>query len=317
MREDAMNHILRLHTDSNGAVWCGQNGVRAINSKMIPAEFVASRAFSDARVVRILGLCDNADLIVKAHNTQRRNITMRPGRSVEVGSPLVCPTKAIREDPIEVLQRMWQPDTSARLSANWHTVDSHAFNSYLLAASMGESHDKSAAIFRYHPLSHLFGFFRNSNSDFCMRLVSEILDPRWFTHVDRPHRTTKLMRFLGLTPANFKRLSHGPEDNLEVLRECHNGHRAAVTYGCWSNEDVDDVDYDLPRNFLWRIYRSSRYDWEGALKASQVFVKFVCLHWSDKLSTSNRNLFDSSSFFVTEAEVSAYSNYMSQSQVQG
>jgi len=90
-----------------------------------------------------------------------------------------------------------------------------------------------------------------------------------------------------------------------------------MTFGCWADDDIDDVDYDLPTNFLWRIYRGGGYGWEGALKASQAFVRFVCLHWSDKLSTSKRNLFDSSSFFVTAEETAAYSHYMSQSQVQG
>lgn len=314
-----MNHILRLHTDSNGVVWCGQNGVRAVNSEMLPGEFVTRRSFSDARVVRILGLLSNASLIVKAHNTQMKNIIMRPGRSVEVGSPLVCPTAATREDPTEVLQRMWQPDSSARLSASWRTLDSHAFNSYLLSTSIGGSRDQSMAIFRYHPLRHLLGFFDNPNIDLCMQWVSEVLDPRWFVHIDRPNRMTKLMRFLGLTPANFKVLMNDleAEDGLKGLRECHNGRRAAMTYGCWHNKDVDDVDFDLPNNFLWRIYRHRGYGWEGALKASQAFVRLVAIYWNDKLSAFPRDLFDPSSFFSTEAEVAAYVHYMSQSQVQG
>ena len=264
-----MNKILRLHTDSEGAVWCGQNGVRAVNSKLVPEEFVTHNSFRTAKLVRIMGVHDNADLIVTAYNAQKRlNSSRTPARSalsmsnvrLEVGSPLICPVKALRKDPVEVLQRMWQTDTASRLSANWRTVDANLFNSYLLSMSVGEVSDKSAAIFRYHPTASIFKYLSDYDISACMKFVSEVLDPRWFLHPDRPHRTTRLNRFLGLTPSVFKAIFSG---NAAEMTGAHNISRAIVVNSCWNVGDLDEVDCSAPRNFLWRIYRERGYGWKG------------------------------------------------------
>ena len=318
-----MNDVLRLHTDCDGVVWCGQNGVRAVNSNLLPEEFVSRNAFKTAKLVRVLGVSNNALLIVRAYDAQKKNSSVQlpthtalnvPVKGLEIGSPLLCPTASLRMDPVEVLQRMWQLDTSARLSANWRRVDSHIFNSYLLAVSMMESEDKAKAIFRYHPLTHFFGFFRNFDVQLCMKWVSEILDPRWFIHPDKPHRTTKLMKFLGLTPGNFKLLTSG---KTKLLQHRNGGYRAQLTYLCWNNEDVDEVDYDYPSNFLWRIYRQHDYGWEGALAASRTFVRFASLYWQDSISQSRRKLFDPGIFFKSSEEAEAYYFYTNNSRVQG
>ena len=102
-----MNKILRLHTDSDGIVWCGQNGVRAVNSKLVPEEFVTHNSFRTAKLVRIMGVHDNAGLIVTAYNAQKKlNASRAPAKSalsipnarLEVGSPLMCPVKALRKE---------------------------------------------------------------------------------------------------------------------------------------------------------------------------------------------------------------------------
>lgn len=318
-----MNKTLRLHTDSDGIVWCGQNGVRAINSKLVPEEFVAHNSFRTAKLVRIMGVHDNAELIVTAYNAQKKlNAARPPAKSalsianvrLEVGSPLICPTKALRTDPVEVLQRMWQTDTAARLSSNWRAVDSNLFNSYLLSTSVDGVSDKSAAIFRYHPTSSIFKYLSEYDTNSCMKFVSAVLDPRWFLHPDRPHRMTRLNRFLGLTPSVFKGLfSESPFDVPGV----HNVHRAFVVTSCWNVGNLDDVDYSAPHNFLWRIYRDRGYGWKGALAASISFVRFVSLQWRDKLSGSRRNLFDPSVYFYSQEEVDSYLYYVNSSQVQG
>ena len=315
-----MNKILRLHTDSAGIVWCGQNGVRAVKSKLVPAEFVAHNSFRTAKLVRIMGVSDNAELIVMAYNMQKKlNATRSPAKSalslanarLEVGSPLICPVKSLRKDPVEVLQRMWQTDTASRLSANWRPVDANLFNSYLLSTSEAE---KAEAIFRYHPTAPVFKYLSAYDTAACMQFVSEVLDPRWFIHPDRPHRMTRLNRFLGLTPCAFKALFSG---DASKMTRSHNINRAIVVNSCWNVGDLDEVDCSDPRNFLWRIYRERGYGWKGALAASISFVRFISLQWRDKLSSSRRKLFDPSVYFNSEEEVDSYLYYVSSSQVQG
>lgn len=318
-----MNKILRLHTDSDGIVWCGQNGVRAVNSKLVPEEFVTHNSFRTAKLVRIMGVHDNAGLIVTAYNAQKKlNASRAPAKSalsipnarLEVGSPLMCPVKALRKDPVEVLQRMWQTDTASRISTGWRAVDTNLFNSYLLVTSVDELSDKAAAIFRYHPTSSLFSYFPDCDTKSCMKFVSEVVDPRWFLHPERPHRMTRLNRFLGLTPRVFKAIFSGDATTMVGM---HNIHRAIVVNSCWNLGDLDDVDCLLPRNFLWRIYRERGYGWEGALAASLSFVRFISFQWRDKLSGSRRNLFDPSVYFHSQEEVDSYLYYVNSSQVQG
>ena len=318
-----MNDILRLHTDCDGVVWCGQNGVRAVNSKLLPEEFVSRNTFKTAKRVRVLGTSSNALLIVRAYDAQKKNSLVQlpthtamniPASRLEVGSPAICPTASLRMDPVEALQRMWQLDTSARLSANWRFVDSNIFNSYLLVVSMSESDDKARVVFRYHPLVRFFGFFGHFDVQSCMKWVSEIVDPRWFIHSDKPHRMTKLMRFLGLKPSNFKLLTSG---KTKSLQHKNGGYRAQLTYLCWNTEDSNTVDYDSSSNFLWRIYRDHDYGWEGALAASRAFVRFASLHWQDSINLPRRKLFDPDIFFKSSEEAEAYYFYTNSNRVQG
>lgn len=329
-----MSDILRLHTDCDGVVWCGQNGVRAVNSKLSPEEFVYRNAFKTAKTVRILGTRGNASLIVQAHNAQKKNsrspraaadiVLNKKDAVLELGSPLICPTAFLREDPVEVLQRMWQLDTNARLVSNWRRVDSNVFNSYLLSVNVSKMHDKSptyddlsakaASIFRYHPLYRFFGFFSVSDVDLRMRWVSEVLDPRWFSHSDKPHRITKLTRFLGLTPENFKTIISSDE---AVFSPARPEYRALLTYRCWKATSIDEVDYAAPCSFLWRIHRHYGYGWKGALAASKAFVQFAFLRWNDNLNPARRPLFDPKTYFNNSKEVEAYLTYANGHQLQG
>jgi len=329
-----MNDILRLHTDCDGVVWCGQNGVRAVNSKLSPEEFVYRNAFKTAKTVRILGIRDNASLIVQSYDAQKKNtrsprsaadiVINKKGAVLDIGSPLICPVASLREDPVEVLQRMWQPDTNARLVSNWRRVDSNIFNSYLLAINVSEMHDqsatydeaynKAASIFRYHPLYRFFGFFSSTNVALRMRWVSEVLDPHWFIHADKPHRMTKLTRFLGLTPSNFKSIMSSEETVFSPGRP---EYRAVLTYGCWKTMGIDGVDYSVPCNFLWRIYKHCGCGWKGALAASKAFVRFAFLQWCDNLNPSRRPLFDPKTYFSSSKEVEAYLAYVNSRQLQG
>lgn len=305
-----MSESLRVHTDSDGIVWCGQNGVGAYCTDFSPDEFVATSVFKTAPVVRVMGSAENSKLLLTMYEKHKKAPALAK-RKIWLASPAICPTKRLRDDPTEVLHRMWQSDTTARISANWHVMDAVDFNAYLLRMSVdrdwtGEGiTDKARVIFQYHPAFSALTFLETVDIPLAVKMLSLILDPRWYVHAERPNRLSKLMRFMGMTPANFK----------DDLRE-HSGHdrsRAAVVCNSWFRKGC--VDYNSPRSFLWRIFVHHGGGHVGKLKASEAFIRFIVLHWLENLHavtySTNRKLFDPELFFKTSKEIRAYNTHIS------
>jgi hypothetical protein len=300
-----MSDALRVHTDSDGIVWCGQSGVGAHCTGFSPEEFVTKNVFKTAPVVRAMGSSENSNLLLGMYERHRKAPALAK-RMIWLASPAICITKRLRNDPEEVLYRLWQADTTARISANWHLMKSVDFNAHLLRLSVNVGSDtqgitdKAKVIFQYHPTFSALSFFESVNLDFAIRLLSLILDPRWYAHAERPNRLSKLMRFLGLTDKNFKEDCHGDGG--------YNKDRSDIVSASWHTSE--DVDYDLPRNFLWRIFRHYGGGEKGRLRASESFIRFIVLHWLQELSSSSKRLFEPTLFFKTDAEVTAYNTHI-------
>ena len=313
-----MSELLRLQTDSDGKVWCGYKDVCSHNTNLSVSEFVNTPTFKSAKRTRCLGTSQNANLLVSAHlANKKREAGGEPFSRLEVGSPQLCPTRALRDDPEFCLTRIWQADTEARLLHHWHPVDSFIFNSYLLVDSMNDSSDKALAVFKHHPAFSSVSFVGTSNVSLALQVIAKIVDPRWFWNADKPHRLSKLYKYLGLTPATSKNLSglqsYSSSLDLEKLNAADQSFLTALS---WSTKEIDKVNYSLPENFLWRIYREEDFGWRGLLKASRSFVRFVAYNWLDNI-TLRKNMFDPDSFFKTQNEVLAYKSHMEKSQIQG
>jgi|TARA_R110002051_G_scaffold305965_1_gene376284 hypothetical protein len=302
-----MNDDLRVHTDADGIVWCGQHGVGAYCTGDSPDEFVTKNVFKTAPVVRAMGSSENSKLLLAMYERHKKAPVLAK-RQVLLASPMICHTEKVRADPEEVLYRLWQSDTTARVSANWHLMRSVDFNAYLLHLAVLDSKyaegvtDKAKIIFQYHPAFNAISFFENVDVDSVVSLLSSILDPRWYVHAERPNRLSKLLCFLGLTIRNF--------DESSATLGGYNYDRACMVHSSWSGLDRRPVDYTSPRSFLWRIYRHHGGGDKGSLRASEAFMRFVTLHWLQGLSGSSRRLFDPSLFFKTNDEVVAYNTHM-------
>ena len=302
-----MNDDLRVHTDPAGIVWCGQHGVGAYCTGYLPEEFVTKNVFKTAPVVRAMGSPGNSKLLLAMYERHKKAPVLAK-RQIWLASPSICHTEKVRTDPEEVLYRLWQPDTTARISANWHRMKSVDFNAYLLHLSVSNSNkseginDKARVVFQYHPAFDALSFFEYVDVPSVIFLLSSVIDPRWYVHADRPNRLSKLLRFLGLTLKNFDDSYSGPER--------YNYARASMVYSSWNGPVGRSVDYLSPRNFLWRIYRHYGGGALGNLRASEAFMRFVVLHWLQGLSDSSRRLFDPTLFFKTNAEIVAYNTHM-------
>ena len=313
-----MSDLLRLHTDTEGKVWCGYKDVCSHPTNLSVSDFVNTSTFKSAKQVRCLGTAQNATLITQAHQAiKRRESQGGTFSSLEVGSPQICPVRALRDDPAYCLMRIWQSDSQARLLHHWHPVDSFIFNSYLLVDAVKNSPEKAKVVFKHHPAFFSVSFVGTSNLDLAMQLVAKIVDPRWFWNEDKPHRLSKLYRFLGLIPSNFKNLDNFKEfSSMSDLENPLVVDSSFLTALAWSTREVDSVNYSLPENFLWRIYRENNFSCNGLLKASRNFVQFVTYNWLDNI-TFRKSMFDAGSFFKTQNEVLAYKAYEGQSQKQG
>lgn len=297
-----MNDDLRVHTAPDGVVWCGQNGISARCTGFSPEEFITQSVFKTASVIRALGTPDNSRLLLEMYE-RHRNAPALARRQILIASPNLCPVRSLVQDPEEVLRRIWQPDVTARIAANWHSMGPVNFNAHMLELSVRsnkEITEKSRTIFRYHPVFSVLSFFEQVDVDFVIRLVCLIIDPRWFINTERPNRLSKVMRFSGLTPANFSE----SDDSWGRYRD-----RSLLVRGSWCVDDIPDID--APRNFVWRILEHHGGSSTGMLKASQSFLRFLVLHWMQELRSSKRPLFDPVLFFKTEAEVAAYNEYAS------
>lgn len=294
---------LRVHTDPEGIIWCGQHEVGARCTGYTASEFVTKNVFKTAPAVRVMGSSANIKLLLTMYEKHKSALAPTE-RRIWIASPLLCSTSQLRLNPEEVLYRLWQSDTTARVSARWHSMKSADFNSYLLRSTIeGGSKlqgvtDKAKVIFQYHPAFGALSFFGSTGIQPAMSLLATILDPRWFVHEGRPNRMSRLFKFLGLTQANFE-----PYITNDKGR---NWDKSRLVLNSWSNLRDREVDYTSPLSFLWRIYRYHGGGSRGTLRASEEFVRFIVLHWLEGLNPAKRKLFDPVLFFKTDEEVDAY-----------
>jgi hypothetical protein len=305
MTDDA----LRLHTDDQGIVWCGQNGVRAFCSGLPPAEFVRRQVFRDARQVRLLGVPENSALVLKSHEEVKRS-NKKDRRRVFLGSPKVCHREAFRRDPVFVLQQMWQSDQTAKLPGSWHLLNEKDYNTFLMVHALrsqgGQIGTLAENAVRYHPIWQAITFLPEFHVESAIKLACEIVDPRWYNDSRRPGRVQALLMHLGIEPANIQAFAGIIPP--EATPGCRNWKRAELVLKAWNGLDYGrQMDLDEPRNFLWRIYRDNGGGAKGLLKASKAFVQFIRLVWLQELAASpKREVFCPEIYFKHDCELQAW-----------
>lgn len=303
--------VLRLHTAENDLVWFGDDSTLGCNSYLEADDFVEydSLGFSLDRVrsIRLFGTAKNAALILRLQqirlNAAGTSVAHLP---IMLGSPTICRTDGNLREPEAALHYLWQPESN--LSWQWHHLMSSDYCSYSLIDSLqrefGVVSEKARRIAAYHPAWAAVSFIPHCDIEAACRSLAEIVDPRWYVHYTHPHRLSRLLSYLGVTPHNVS----------AYLGECQPGRhyeRAATMIGTWYNREsvqaYNTGKCDAPNDFLWRIFSSQDTVGKGILRATERLVSLIYHVWLYAVSPPHPEVtFEPSLFFKNEAESQAF-----------
>lgn len=299
-----MDNFLRVHASRDGRVWYGKHEPACCDSGLSPREFVDAPPFQEATVVRVLGVAQNASLIVTMWEARLRSQRMQRQR-IWVGSPLMC--RAVLDDMELILRELWRPSIASMTPGCWHEMTGKDFPVYQLLRTCGQAgpDERSHRIFRYHPAWSAAMFLPTGDLDRCCELVCQIVDPRWYSHPQRPGRPTRLWQFLALDPVRVEEFyqdpTHAAPPRLRAAVEAWAGRS-------WRAQDAVALAKD-PRNFLWRIYLSHGAG-KGLLHATRDFVQFLRLVWLQSIAQPGWEVFLPQYFFKREDETAAYQAFL-------
>lgn len=299
---------IKLHVDSQGFVWYISGIDAPQNSgKVVDTFLYSSPLLRMSSNVRVLGLAQNAELITHLYLRKRQ----RELGSVLIAGPNVCESGLELNDPYIVLTRMRESFLTPACGG-WHTMTDVDYATYALVAKARQASNwfdtPARAFYAAHPAFPALQFIPGISDQTAAQLLATIVDPRWYVDRRFPDRTSKLELYLGLTPkiqrrvSNASKLIHGGRDL-----------RCAIVLNCWKTSNPEEIDYSLPQNFVWRVWRRAGGGVKGDLRASQYFISYLRLNWLEALVARPgvRDLiFSPNNFFKTTDERKAYSTHM-------
>jgi hypothetical protein len=297
---------IKLHTAETGHVWYSKGISPPTDSKQIVDEFMLSPVLSGMGLcVRVLGMPQNAELLSALYLRRYKGEI----RALEVAGPQML--TASDNDPKLVIIKM-RGLTLAPACGGWHALSMLDYPTYAMLARMLRTNfvfdDAARTYYHLHPAYRALSFIPTIASAEVAKLLTTIIDPRWYVDLRMPERTSKLELFLGLTPKIQTRVSD-PAQILKRSREF----RCANVLACWKMADPDTVDLATPANFLYRVYKIAGGGPKGDLRASQAFVRYLRHNWlaglENRLGVKD-GLFAPNLFFKSPAEIESYTQHM-------
>jgi len=298
---------IKLHTADNGRIWYSRSIGPAVDSEQIVDEFLLSSALAGIGLcVRVLGLPQNAELISALYLRRYKGEI----RALEVAGPQILTADA-RSDPRLVLLKM-RALTSSPACGGWHALSMLDYPTYAMLARMLRTNfvfdDAASTYYNMHPAHKALSFIPTLSAEETAKLLTTIIDPRWYVDLRMPERTSKLELYLGLTPKIQARVS----DSSQIIRRSREL-RCANVLACWKTLEPDAVNLAVPANFLYRIHRVAGGGARGDLRASQAFVRYLRHNWLAGLESRNGvkdGLFAPNLFFKSPVEIESYVQHM-------
>lgn len=302
-------NIIKLYTATDKRVWYSVGIGPPVNSNQLVDEFLLAPVIhGTGTVVRVIGMAQNAELI-SALYLKRNNKELR---SVEIAGPNILHEAAELHEPSIVLSRMRSVDIAAA-AGGWHTLSLHDYPTYAMLARMLRNQfifdDAAETYFHIHPARKALLFIPTVAEPDAAKLLTTIIDPRWYVDRRSPDRAAKLELYLGLTPQTQARVSQ-PACLVTKAREF----RCQTVLSTWKTQPPEAVDAQAPANFLYRVYNAAGGGAKGDLRASQAFIRYLRYNWLAALETRagvKDGLFVPNMFFKTPAECAAYDEHMS------
>lgn len=281
---------VKLH-NHNGVVWYANGMFAPRPSGYGVAQFCDSVELPQDAVVRVLGLAENAPLILAL---QPQVVAGRV--RIEVAGPQVCAVRTDLKDPEIVLLRMRQCLLNSS-AGGWHAMTAADLQHYQLVQEVANGTATEAHL-HAHPAWPALSFVGNLDVGATLQLLSVIIDPRWHTQPSNPERSGRLRMFLGLVSRYHTSTRHSSPA----------ARRSQLVRQAWSGTPPTQVTRERPEFFLWRHYYERGETPVAALAASSRFVSYLRHTWLDAIyrNTPLWPLFSPSKFFVRQDEPQAY-----------
>lgn len=280
---------------ADGVLWTSRNLEAPQPHRMTPAAFLRRHKF-DVDQIRIRGASENVQLLA----------TLMTAKGLQPGLPSVhvCTPQLQGPDPAALFAAMRELNLAGSLGG-YHEIDETDAPSYVLAAAMhnsaGHLTGEAAACLHIHRAWPALSFVAGLDETAAARMLSDMLDPRWFVSLNKPNSLGRLYGFLGLTPRNIADALAGRPPGCRQARRCQTV--LAAWYPKFLPEAVED-----PRGFLQRVVVAEPVDHRirGFLKASRMFVAFVRGVWLHMMAPCGRRLFVPKYFFAKPEEAIAF-----------
>jgi hypothetical protein len=296
--------VLRLHTDASGLVWYGdERGTR--NSKQTPREFVENEGVLGsplpAAPILLFGSHANAELITRLGDSMGVNVK----RHVVLVAPIVT---FKLHDPVTLLHQLLQP--CSLVLASCHIMSAADLLVYAMAFELGIGTAPAELATRLavrHPAWAAISFVRQGSVEAACRLLACILDPRWFRDPHCPSRTSRLRKYLGLTPDNARAfLSQRAQPGRHY-------DRAKCVFESWWTPIATD---GAPANFLGREFMQYEANsWRSLLRASTRYLDLVVRLWLAATAEHPEALFDPKLFFPSRRDAEAFGRHVARRRV--
>lgn len=291
LRADDVRSV-KLTVDRVGRVWFLDGESFPQCSELSIRDFFKSAVARKRKRFRVVGLGDNAELILTLFSLRGRKLI----ESVQVCSPLCCPDPTERNDPESLLFSMRCFHRSSSLGG-WHEFSEAEVVSYSLAALDRRGaldHDTAVKILKKHSAWDSWSFVNGLDVLSLGCLVARILDPRWFVDDRKPSGKDRLEQYLGLTKKIAIQVCDGAP--LVGARKLFD-----LVRRCWKNK-LDQKDNRRGGTFVWKTWVDRGGGWRGDLLASRRFIRFIYLTWMDSLSARRGRIFVPKFFFQNDGE---------------
>lgn len=264
LRED---QTLKLYTAGNGHVWYADGARSPLSSGLPVSEFLAKLQPRASLYVRVLGMAQNAQLLVGLCPLASSE---KLGR-LEIAGPTVCETEEERRDPAMSLFRMRQCLLGPSLGG-WHVATLGDYAAYKLVDrwAAGNVGSDALPLVYQHPAWQDLSFICGIDPLLCGTVLATLIDPRWYVDPAHPERLARAEQFMGLGSRTF----------AEMQREHAGKHhlRCQAVLDAWRSVPPRVADQERPGYFLWRLAEGGR-----ELQASRAFLYFLIRSWNQRL----------------------------------
>lgn len=271
-----MTKVAVLEVGRDGRVWAMEPGRMPAAAAGSVDEYLGSAAGRRLEAARARGTVGNAGLLVRLYAMRVRGDL----DALDVCSPAAGGGRRAADDPAACLVRMARVLGPAS-TGGWHPFVDLDYPAYAIAATTDP--DDRVRFLKTHCAYHALSFVPDLDLPAAAAIVGAVLDPRFFVDPEHPDRTTRLERFLGVSP-------RGAPDRLrEVVACCVGAARGGA---------------DRPGAFAARP--GALADMPGAA-GPRAFVRFLAAAWTDALYPGRPEpVFDPDVFFAEPWTSAAY-----------